>query len=305
MTQGGNFKDLKFGIWFPPSPSWLVLCGWAQFAERLEFDSLWMVDHFVNPYDSDIAWMDGWSLLAGLAGCTERVKIGSLVTNIIYRLPAVIAKQALTVDNISGGRLTLGIGVGSPHDLSHPMTGVDPWPNAERVCRFEEIVTIVDQMLRNPITTYSGQYYQVTDAVMLPPPVQKPRPPLLIAAEGPRMLKIAATFADNWNAISNWNYSSEESLQHIRDNNLRITEHALGLGRNPESITRSFCVGWTNDRPFVSLDAFQDFVGRYSEAGIQQFMLGYWEDLYTPRPMPIAHINNLDMLERIAQYVSS
>ncbi len=305
MAPSTNPKNLKFGIWFPPSPSWPVLFEWAQLAEQLGFESVWMVDHFVNPYDPDIAWMDGWSILASLAGCIKRVKIGTLVSNIIYRLPAVIAKQALTVDNISDGRFTLGIGVGSPYDMSHQMTGVDPWPNAERVSRFEEIVNIVDQMLRNPVTTYEGHYYKVTEAVMLPPPIQQPRPPLLIAAESPRMLRIAATFADNWNTISSFKYSSEESLRRIRNNNQHLTEQALELKRDPDSITRSLCVGWTNDRPYESIGAFQDFVGRYAEAGIQQFILGYWEDQCTLHSMPIIHINNRKMLEGIAQYVNN
>jgi alkanesulfonate monooxygenase SsuD/methylene tetrahydromethanopterin reductase-like flavin-dependent oxidoreductase (luciferase family) len=304
MPESKNPKELKFGIWFPPAPSWPVLRERTRLVEQLGFESIWMVDHFVNPYDCDCPWMDGWSLLAAMAGCTERVRVGTLVTNIIYRLPAVIAKQALTVDHISGGRLTLGIGVGSPRDLSHPMTGVDPWPVAERVSRFEEIVTILDQMLRSPVTTYTGQYYKVTEATMLPPPIQQPRPPLLIAAEGRRMLKIAASFADNWNCISNFQYSSDESLQHIHDNNQRLTELAIELGRDPNSITRSFCVGWTNDQPFESLGAFQDFIGCYAEVGIQQFMLGYWEDTDGPPTSPMTHINNLAMLERIAQLVT-
>jgi alkanesulfonate monooxygenase SsuD/methylene tetrahydromethanopterin reductase-like flavin-dependent oxidoreductase (luciferase family) len=139
---------------------------------------------------------------------------------------------------------------------------------------------------------------------MLPLPIQQPRPPLLIAAEGPRMLKIAATFADNWNALASFKYSSQEALQHVRDNNLRLTELALELGHDPDSITRSFCVGWTNDQPFESLGAFQDFIGRYAEAGIQQFMLGYWEEQEEPRPVPIRHISSIDMLERIAQQVN-
>jgi len=125
----------------------------------------------------------------------------------------------------------------------------------------------------------------------------------LIAAESPRMLKITAAFADNWNSLAGLQYSSKEALQHTRDNNLRLTEFALLLGRDPASITRSFCVGWTNDRPFESLGAFQDFIGRYAEAGIQEFMLGYWLEQDEPRPVPMTHVNNLDMLESIADYV--
>jgi len=300
MVNGSNSKGLKFGIFHPPFPPWPVLRERVRRDEQLGFESIWMGDKFVAPGEPDIPWMDGWTLLAGFAACTERIRVGSLITNIIYRNPAVIAKQALTADHISGGRLTLGLGVSSPRDLCHPMTGVDPWPNAERVSRFEEVVIIVDQMLRNPITTFEGTYYKVSGAAMLPRPIQQPRPPLLIAAEGPRMLKIAATYADNWNSVLDFKYSSQEAVQLVRDNNLRLTGLALELGRDPEQITRSFCVGWTNDQPFASLAAFQDFIGRYAEAGIQQFMLGYWEDQDSPRPAPMPHISSIDMLERIA-----
>ena len=301
MAESTNIKDLKFGIFFPPVSPWPVLRERVKLVEQLGFESIWMGDKFAGPGDSEVPWLECWALLSGFAACTERVRVGTLVTSIIYRNPAVIAKQALTVDHISGGRFTLGIGVSSPDDMDHPMTGVDPWSAAERVSRFEEVVTIVDHLLRNPITTFEGTYYKVSGAVMLPPPIQKPRPPVLIAAEGPRMLKITAAFADNWNALASFKYSSQQALQHTRDNNLRLTDFALELGRDPASITRSFCVGWTKDHPFESVGAFEDFIGRYAEAGIQQFMLGYWLEQDEPRPVPMSHINSIDMLERIAQ----
>jgi alkanesulfonate monooxygenase SsuD/methylene tetrahydromethanopterin reductase-like flavin-dependent oxidoreductase (luciferase family) len=177
MMENSPKEKLKFGIFFPPLSTWPILRERIQHVESLGFDSMWMVDHFVNPVYADCPWMDAWTLLAGMATCSKRARVGPLVTNIIYRNPALIAKQALTVDHLSGGRLALGIGAGSPDDLSHPMTGVNPWPNPERVSRFEEIITIVDQMLRNPITTYKGHYYNVIEAVMLPGPIQQPRPP--------------------------------------------------------------------------------------------------------------------------------
>jgi alkanesulfonate monooxygenase SsuD/methylene tetrahydromethanopterin reductase-like flavin-dependent oxidoreductase (luciferase family) len=303
MMDGLNPKGLKFGIFFPPVSPWPILRERVKLVEQLGFESIWMGDKFAAPGDAEVPWLECWALLSAFATCTERVRVGTLVTSIIYRNPAIIAKQALTVDHISGGRFTLGIGVSTPDDMDHLMTGVYPWPAAERVSRFEEVVTIVEQMLRNPVTTFMGQYYKVTESVMLPPPIQKPRPPILIAAEGQRMLKITATFADNWNSLAGFEYSSKEALQHTRDNNLRLIEYALRLGRDPASITRSFCVGWTNDRPFESLGAFQDFIGRYAEAGIQEFMLGYWHEQDEPRPVPMSHINNRDMLESIAQYV--
>lgn len=292
--------QLHFGIWFPPFPSWPVLRERASLAEDLGYQSVWMVDHFVDPYASAQPWLEAWTLLSAMAACTRKVRVGTLVTNIIYRNPALLARQALAVDHISNGRLILGIGAGSPRDLSHPMTGVHPWPNPERVSRLEEIVAIIDRMLRNPITTYNGQYYSVTEATMIPPPIQKPRPPLLIAAEGPRMLKLAATYADNWNAIGRPDRSPQELLDLTRRCNARVTEYALALGRDPAQIARSYCMGWTPDNPFASVGAFQDFVGRYAEAGIREFMLGYWKDEETVEPHPVQHIPDEASLECIA-----
>jgi alkanesulfonate monooxygenase SsuD/methylene tetrahydromethanopterin reductase-like flavin-dependent oxidoreductase (luciferase family) len=293
-------SGVKFGIWLPPFPSWPVLKDRIQQIENLGYDSIWMVDHFAHSIFLNSPWMEGWTLLAGMAACTSSLKVGTLVTNFIYRNPALLAKQALTLDNISEGRLTLGIGAGSPHDLSHPMTGVDPWPNPERVSRFEEIVTILDQMLSNPVSTYTGKYYSVKEAIMLPPPIQQPRPPLMIAAQGPRMLKIAATYADNWNSLAGFKYSSEEALGLVRDNNKRISELAMARGRDPDDIIRSFAIGMTVDKPFQSLTAFQDFIDRYIEVGIEEFMLGYWLDDDIPDLAPIEHINSQDLLARIA-----
>lgn len=303
MAESPIPKGLKFGIFFPPITSWPELQKRARLAEQLGFESIWMGDKFAAPGDPDVPWLECWTLLAGLAGCTERARIGTLVTSIIYRNPAMIAKQALTLDHMSGGRFTLGVGVSAPEDSDHAMTGVVPWPNAERVSRFGEVVTIVDQLLRNKVTTYQGDYYKVAGAVMVPAPVQKPRPPILIAAEGPRMLKITAAFADNWNSLAGFRFSPQDAWQHVFDNNQRLTEMAHELGRNPEQITRSFCVGWTRDQPYQSPAALQDFIGRYAEAGIQEFMFGYWLEEDEPRPVPMPHINSPDFLEKIALQV--
>jgi alkanesulfonate monooxygenase SsuD/methylene tetrahydromethanopterin reductase-like flavin-dependent oxidoreductase (luciferase family) len=140
--------------------------------ETLGFDSVWVGDHFVNPHLIGEDWFDGWTLLAALAVQTRTIRIGTLVTNIIYRNPALIAKQALTIDHISHGRLELGIGATSQGDPSHHMTGVEVWETGERVQRFHEVIEIVDSMLRNEITTYQGCFYSVKEAHMKPSPIQ-------------------------------------------------------------------------------------------------------------------------------------
>ena len=151
--------------------------------ETTGFDSAFLADHFANPFGRT-DWLECWTLLAALANATQRIRIGNLISSPIYRHPAVIAQHALTVDHISGGRLEVGLGAGgSPFD--HSMTGVPMWSLRERVDRLGEFVTVVDQMLRQEVTTYKGEYYEVAEALMLSKPLQQPRPRLLVAADGP------------------------------------------------------------------------------------------------------------------------
>lgn len=147
-TPQGTADTLRFGIWTPQVTPWPEIARrWRQI-EQLGFHSVWVVDHFVNPYRHASDWYEAWTLLAALAASTSTIRVGTLVTNIIYRNPALIARQALTVDHISRGRLELGIGATFPHDASHAMTGVEVWGARERADRFRETIEIVDHMLR-------------------------------------------------------------------------------------------------------------------------------------------------------------
>jgi alkanesulfonate monooxygenase SsuD/methylene tetrahydromethanopterin reductase-like flavin-dependent oxidoreductase (luciferase family) len=288
-------STLRFGIIQLQNRPWATLAENCQKVESLGYDSFWVGDHFVNGHNLEEDWFDGWSVLTGLAAQTHTIRIGALVTNIIYRNPAVLAKQALTVDHISQGRLNLGIGATTDRDPSHHMTGVEVWKTAERVQRFREVIEIVDQMLRNELTTYQGRYYTITDALMKPPPIQKPRPPLTIAAIGPTTLKIAAKYADTWNTYGGWNLTPQQTLDTLRERCDQLEQYCAQIGRDPNTITRSFLVGLTEDKPFASLDAFHDFIGRYREIGFGEFIFYLdYPAISTERGM------NREMLERIA-----
>ena len=302
MNTRGEIKEekLRFGIWTPQLTPWPEIVKRWQHFETLGFDSAWVVDHFVNPYRSTGPWFEGWTLLAALAARTTTIRVGTLVTSIIYRNPALLARQALTVDHISQGRLELGIGATSALDVSHGMTGVEVWDVRERVGRFRETIEIVDQMLRNEVTTYQGHYFQIKEAEMHPAPIQQPRPPLTIAAHGPKTLKIAATYGDSWSTVAGGS-SSREAIEITRQRNEMVNEYAIEVGRDPNTITRSLAVGWTHDRPFDSLDSFYEFVGRYREVGINEFVFGYWtRDEQIPEFDQLLHITDDGMLERIA-----
>jgi len=286
---------LRFGIISLQDLPWPTLVEHWQHIESLGYDSLWIADHFVNPHNIDDNWFDGWSLLAALAAQTSTIRIGTLVTNIIYRNPAVLARQAQTLDHISNGRLELGIGATSERDPSHGMTGVENWSTSERVKRFREIIEIVDHMLRNESTTFHGDYYQVTDARIKPPAIQKPRPPITIAAAGPSTLKIAAQYADSWNTFGGFGLSIQDNLAVTRQRSEMLDEFCAKLGRDPGEIRRSFLVGLTQDTPFASLDAFFDCVGRLQELGFSEFIFYYDYHGLTPDKCMTR-----EMLERIA-----
>ena len=291
---------LRFGIWVPPLTLYPEMYERWKLVEDLGFDTIWNIDHFANPIQSRLSpWFECWTSLAALAVTTSKIRIGTMVTNIIYRNPALIAKQAVTIDHISNGRLDFGIGAGSSRDESHPMTGVDLWSKPERVERLHEIVEIYKLLMDQEVSSYEGKHYKVTDAVMLPPPVQKPHPPLTIAASGPKMLKIAATYADNWNYLPPFGLTAEQAFEETRQRNEMITQLAVEAERDPDSIGRSLFIGWTKERPFESKDSFIEFVNRYREIGINEFHCGLWTEKMEGDPLH--KISTLKMLETIAQ----
>jgi alkanesulfonate monooxygenase SsuD/methylene tetrahydromethanopterin reductase-like flavin-dependent oxidoreductase (luciferase family) len=286
---------IRFGIITIQNLPWLTLVEHWKHIEALGYDSVWVADHFLNGHDIEAGWFDGWSLLAALAALTSTIRIGTLVTNIIYRNPAVIARQAQTLDHISNGRLELGIGATSEGDPSHAMTGVEIWSNAERIQRFQEVIEIVDRMLRQDTTSYQGRYYQVKEARLRPAAIQKPRPPLTIGVIGERTIKVAAKYADTWNTYGGWNLTPEQTLEALRKQNGLLDEYCAKIGRDPGEIRRSFLVGITAETPFASISAFHDYVGRYLEIGISEFIF-----YYDYAPMSSDQCMDRVMLERIA-----
>jgi alkanesulfonate monooxygenase SsuD/methylene tetrahydromethanopterin reductase-like flavin-dependent oxidoreductase (luciferase family) len=226
-----------------------------------------------DPGTPNTPWFDGWTLLAGMATQTSRIRIGALVSNPIFRNPAVLAKQAIAIDHMSNGRLNLGIGSGL-FMADHKASGVAFFPPKERVERFREFVEVVDKMLRNEVTTYHGQYYCVDESYASPGPIQRPRPPLTLAAHGTRMLKIAAAFADSWSSFGGFNLTSEEMFKLTQERVHKFDRFCSDVGRDPSKLDRSLLVFPPLD-PWSSVEAFREIVDRYQEIGITEFIL-YW-----------------------------
>jgi alkanesulfonate monooxygenase SsuD/methylene tetrahydromethanopterin reductase-like flavin-dependent oxidoreductase (luciferase family) len=250
----------------------------------LGFDSAWDCDHLIQPSRPDGPYFEAWTLLAGLAVVTSRIRIGVLVACNTFRHPSVLAKQVVTLDHLSNGRLDFGLGAGW-YEPEHPMFGVDFPSPAERMARFREAVELCDQLLRNDTSSYDGHFYTTRAAVMRPRPFQQPRPPFVLAAHGPKMLRIVAQYADTWNSFG--------TVDEMRQRNAILDEHCAVLGRDPTTIVRSL-YGWASlmpSDPWQSTEAFRDMVGRYEEAGVNEFLIDQ------PRPEQQA------VLERVATEV--
>jgi F420-dependent oxidoreductase-like protein len=272
---------LLFGLCTDQNMSWpKTLERWQMF-ERMGFDSAWLCDHLIQPSRPDGPYFEAWTLLGALAAHTERIRIGVLVTSNTFRHPAVLAREAITVDHVSGGRLELGFGAGW-YEPEHRAFGI-PFPDPpELVGRFREAVEVVDGLLRNDTFSYQGRHYQLVDAPTRPRPLQQPRPPLTLGAHGPRMLRIVARYAEAWNSFG--------TTEEIRSRNAILDQACQQIGRDPRTVRRSlyYWVPRADQDPWDSLEAFRDTVGRYREAGIEEFIFDHPRD------------DQLKTLERVA-----
>src|SRR5262245_18170679 len=230
---------LRFHVLVLPNVPWSELARRFRHLDELGFDVGGVADHFVDWTGSGSPWLEAWTLLAAVARETRRLRLSTLVTQIPLRDPAMLAHQALTVDHVSDGRLELGLGVGLTTDPSYAMMGLPNWSAAERVARFTEYVEVVDRLLSSEVATYRGRFYQVEGATMKPRPVQRPRPPVTIAALGPVMLRHAARYADVWNSLS-FLRDFETQLEETRGRIERIDEACRAIGRDPASLRRSY-----------------------------------------------------------------
>jgi len=278
-VQGGSVANqrLSFGLLTFLRGSWDDLVALWQELDALGFDSVWLPDHVGAGMPS----YEAWTALAGLACKTSQIRFGTLVTSTAFRNPVLFAKQVVTLDHLSHGRLELGLGAGyDPQDTDHAMTGLSIWEPRERVQRFQESLEIIDRLLHGETLTYLGRYHQVTGATLGARCLQVPRPRLTIAGYGPTMLRLVARYADTFNAgdrDSRMLVEPRAVLAATRERYDRLQEFCLQLGRDPRTLRRSiyrYCAPPTED-PWASVDAFTDFVGRYREIGVSEFIFAY------------------------------
>ena len=280
----------RFQVAIMPNADFQTTLGRFKYVEDLGFDLATTGDHFVDWTEPSRPWLEAWTLLAALARETSRIRLAPYVTQFPLRNPAMMARQALTVDHISDGRLDVGLGTGLTIDPAYEMTGIPNYEPRERVARFREYVHIVDQLLSNVVTTYEGQYYQVNGAVMNPRPVQRPRPPLVIAALGPVMLKLAAEYADNWNSLS-FHADFDAQLDETRQRIEKVRTACEATGRDPDSLRISYQMFDAASRAsggeityYKSENLFADMAHRITELGVSEIGL-YFPLVDAQRPV--------------------
>ena len=188
---------LRVGVLILPEHPWRESCVLWQRAEELGFEHAWTYDHLTWRGHRDLPWFSAIPTLTAAALATDRIRLGTLVASPNFRHPLTLAKEIVTLDDISGGRLTLGIGQGST-GWDATMMGAEPRSPRERSERFREFVELTDLLLREPETTYLGNFYSAREARTYPGCVQSPRVPFAIAASGRTGMRLAARFAETW-----------------------------------------------------------------------------------------------------------
>jgi alkanesulfonate monooxygenase SsuD/methylene tetrahydromethanopterin reductase-like flavin-dependent oxidoreductase (luciferase family) len=250
-------------------------------AERLGFDVLWNCDTVVEPDRRRHTMFDGPATLTMMAAGTSAIRVGTLVSSLYFRHPVTLAKAVMTLDHLSGGRVEVALGVGDP-SAGAMAAGVDRSPR-EQVARFGEFVELVDLLLRQDVTTYQGRFYRCTEAETVPLPVQRPRPPITIAAHGPKMLRIAAEHGDGWSSWGGYGVETEDDFYAVTtDRSHRFDDLCVAAGRDPSTIRHSL-VCFPPLTPWRSVEYFRDMVGRFAEIGIDEFVL-YWPQTWQEAP---------------------
>lgn len=248
----------------------------AQKAEAHGFDSLWLADHLIyrSPDQPDRGIWECWTMLSALAEATEVVELGTLTVCNSFRNPAILAKMATAVDEVSDGRLTLGVGAG----WNEPEYEAFGMPFDHKVDRFEEALQIIKPLLRDGHVDFEGRYYQARNAVDSPRGPRSAGPPLLVGSEGPRMLKITAQYADLWN--TGYMGKPETMVEPMK----RFEAACREVGRDPKSVGVTALVGlWFPDLeerkpPFENaligtVEEIADAMRGYEELGLEHIMV--------------------------------
>jgi alkanesulfonate monooxygenase SsuD/methylene tetrahydromethanopterin reductase-like flavin-dependent oxidoreductase (luciferase family) len=259
-------------------------------AEALGFDHAWTYDHLAWRTLRESSWFAAVPTLAAAALVTKRIRLGTLVASPNFRHPVPFARELIALDDLSGGRFTLGIGAGG-EGFDATILGQAPWSPRERAERFAEFVALTDRLLREPRTTHAGRHYSANEARSIPGCVQQPRLPFAIAATGPLGMRLAAEYGQAWVTTGDRTrerLGPEEGARVIGAQALRLAEACAALGRDPASVQRIVLSG-PNLEPGLDggVEAFRETLARYQEAGATDFVV-HWPRSSAPYARDLA-----------------
>lgn len=288
-TRDASIDHMKIGLMLPIGedeatgrpPSFDHLRDMTLAAEEGGLDSVWCADHVLFRSADDDARTRGiheaWTLLSALAAVTSRVELGPLVLCVPFRNPAMIAKMAATFDEVSGGRLILGLGCGW-HEPEFDAFGL---PFDHRVGRFEEALNIILPMLREGSATFEGRWHRAERADVAPPGPRPNGPPIMIAGKQPRMLELVAKHADQWNAA--W-YGHPDEADELRERLGRLAAALEAAGRDPATLEKTagvfVAVADDSDAPKNAMrgstEDIADALAGYAKLGISHLIVHLW-----------------------------
>jgi probable F420-dependent oxidoreductase len=262
-------------------PTYQEIHALALQAEESGFDSIWVYDHLLYRFpdhDTMGVW-ECWSMLSALAQATERVELGTLVMPVSWRNPSLLAKMAATVDEISNGRLILGLGTG----FHRPEFDAFGYPSDHLAGRFEEGIQIITSLLREGKVDFHGEYFSAPDCEIRPRGPRPDGPPILVASQGPRMLRLTAQYADAWNTA--W-FGPVDDIAERRANMERACAE---VGRDPRSIDLTVGVHVAYPQPGIEFDPGKALTGTpeevaaslraYEEGGVAHVICGALADM--------------------------
>jgi alkanesulfonate monooxygenase SsuD/methylene tetrahydromethanopterin reductase-like flavin-dependent oxidoreductase (luciferase family) len=278
-TEGGtpvtvSFCVMRFGVAVLPDHRWPVAREIFRRVEELGFDHAWTYDHLSWRTLRDGPWFGAIPLLSAVAASTTRLRLGTLVASPNFRHPVPFAKELMTVDDVSGGRLTLGVGAGT---INHDATvlGNDAWTPRERADRFEEFVVLLDALLTTDPVDCAGMYYSAVDARMLPGCVQQPRIPFAIAANGRRGMRLVAEHAQTWVTFGDPALTGNDHFAGLPRLIAMVEAACVEVGRDPATLDRLILTGSGGPDFFGSAAEFTDAAGRYAELGFSDVVVHY------------------------------
>jgi alkanesulfonate monooxygenase SsuD/methylene tetrahydromethanopterin reductase-like flavin-dependent oxidoreductase (luciferase family) len=288
---------VRIGVLILPEHHWPVAAERWSKAEALGFDHAWTYDHIAWRTLHDSTWFASVPTLAAAATVTSTIRLGTLVASPNFRHPVPFAREVVTLDDLSRGRLTLGLGAGG-HGWDATVLGHEPWTLTERQERFEEFLELLDRLLTDPSTSFTGRYWAAREAPTHPGCVQRPRVPFAIAATGPRSLRVAARHAQMWVTNGDRNHDGSllgaaEGATVARRQLDQFVEACDAEGRDPATVDKLVLTGSRLDGGLESEDSFDAVVEAYRDAGFTDLVV-HW-----PRPSE-PYAGDEEILERIA-----